>query len=315
MVRAASFGEQHHQASSAYTRSDRYHDREQVNDLGHGGLPVGVVSAAVCLALTRGCNRTRALVADRMTGLFGGPSGHVDGLGVAREPADPGRRPKSRSGPRAPHPHGTSPACNRSVVSVAVAMHEEHAVGCRFLCRHAGSHSDRAAGFSGCDSPCRLVPHLWRLRRMCRERQRDRRNQEHLRSRIRLAQSVSRCVVVDGLREGLRRRQQERQLHGNHAHPPVPEDAVLPPEKLLGRHERSAVGQRQPPRVEHVPPSEWHIAEAGLVPTEARAGPVIRLASRRSRGCIGSRRAQRAGTMRYSYLDSRSITTLSPSRR
>jgi hypothetical protein len=99
-----------------------------------------------------------------------------------------------------------------------------------------------AAGVSGCDSPCRLVSHLWRLRNVCRERQRDWRDQEHLRSRIRFAQSVSGCGVVDDLREGLGRCQLKWSFHGNHAYPEVSADAVLPPVKLLGRYGRSAVG-------------------------------------------------------------------------
>jgi hypothetical protein len=134
------------------------------------------------------------------------------------------------------------PACNRWVVSVDVAMHEEHAASCRSLCRPAGSHSGRAASFSGCDSPCRLVSHLWRFRHVCRERQRDWRDQEHLRSCIRFAQSVSRCGVVDDLREGLGRCQFKWSLHSNNAHPEISADAVLPPVKLLGRYKRSAVG-------------------------------------------------------------------------
>jgi hypothetical protein len=96
--------------------------------------------------------------------------------------------------------------------------------------RPPGARHGSVTGVGGCDSPRRLVSHLWRLRHMYRERQRDWRDQEDLRSRIRFAQSVSRCVVVDGLREGLGRCQFKWSLHGNHAHPEVSADAVLPPE-------------------------------------------------------------------------------------
>ena len=59
------------------------------------------------------------------------------GLGVAGSPRTLVDAPSHAAGRGLPHPYGTSPARNRSVVSVAVAMHEEHAAGCRFLCPHA----------------------------------------------------------------------------------------------------------------------------------------------------------------------------------
>jgi hypothetical protein len=49
-------------------------------------LPVGVVPAAVCLALTWGCNGTSALVGDRLTGLLG------DRLATLMPAAWPGTR-------------------------------------------------------------------------------------------------------------------------------------------------------------------------------------------------------------------------------
>src|SRR2546430_2778841 len=82
-----------------------------------GGVQPPQSPAAVYLALTRGCNRTRALVADRYDGPLWAPSGHADAVGVAHGARGPVIPPSHVVAAGSLSPRGTT----RSRVNISTA--------------------------------------------------------------------------------------------------------------------------------------------------------------------------------------------------